>query len=240
MKLMTHMVGGFPTLSESQCIAETLLSAGSSYLEIQIPFSDPVADGPVIMKANEKALDSGTTPEDCFALMKHLRKKTTIPLLFMTYFNIPFRYGLKAFCEEAKKSGAYGLIIPDMPIDEEPEEHYLKYCREAQLHAIQVISPITPLRRLKEISKVASGFVYCVSRTGTTGKNSVESSDLKKYLSNVRRIMKIPLAVGFGITHRRQIEEIANFADIAVLGTSLMKYYGNKKKLHSYIESLII
>ncbi|MDP2691238.1 MAG: tryptophan synthase subunit alpha [bacterium] len=222
-QLMTHIVAGYPTIAKSQQLALTMAKSGVSFIEIQIPFSDPVADGRTIMEANQVALENGTTPEDCFELMARLKHKTHIPLLFMTYFNIPFRYGLEKFCERAKAVGAYGLIIPDIPIDEEPYDHYIKLCKKHDLHPIQVISSITPEERLKRIGKVASGFVYCVTGTRTTGERKELDSDSGDYLSRVRKHIRIPLALGFGISSKKQVKAVLKKADIAVIGSKILK-----------------
>lgn len=232
---MTHIVGGYPNMKECERIARTMCEAGVSFLEIQIPFSDPIADGSTIMAANQKALENGTTVEDCFELMKRLRKHTDTSLLFMTYYNIPYRYGLEKFCKKAKQLGCYGLIIPDIPIDEESHEHYIKTCKKHNLHPIQVISPITPERRLKTIAKHASGMVYCVSRYGTTGAETKLNPDLKKYLTKVRKHIKIPLALGFGISNKQQVEEAQKYADIVVIGSKMINLYDEGKSVKAFL-----
>jgi tryptophan synthase alpha subunit len=228
--LMTHIVAGYPTLKESEKIAVTMLESGVAFLEIQIPFSDPVADGPTIMHANQKALDQGVTPNDCLQMMSRLTKKTKTPLLFMTYYNIVFRYGLEKFCKDAKAAGCYGLIIPDISIDEESHEHYLKLSKKYGLHPIQVISPITPIERLKKIGKVASGFVYCVSRTGTTGVSKKLDAKLGEYLQRVRKYIDVPIALGFGISKKSHVKAALQQADIAVIGSAIINLLDSKKK----------
>lgn len=253
--LMTHIVAGYPTMKKSEEIALAMASAGVSYIEIQIPFSDPIADGPTIMQANQKALENGVTPNDCFELMKRLKKNfktrrgspsspSEVKLLFMTYFNIPFRYGLESFCKKAKQLGCYGLIIPDMPIDEEGSDHYIKICKKYKLHPVQVISPITPAERLKRIAKVASGFVYCVAHTGTTGESTKLNSKLGKYLDRVRKHIKVPIALGFGISNKKQVKAVLKKADIAVIGSKIINLYKNSKgdKINSlkfFLQSLV-
>jgi len=241
---MTHIVAGYPSMKECEHIALTMADSGVSFIEIQIPFSDPVADGPTIMAANQAALDNGTSVEECFALMNRIKKNTDIPVLFMTYFNIPFRYGLERFIKKAKSVGCYGLIIPDIPLDEENYDHYLRLCKKHGLHAIQVISPITPERRLKLIAKVATGFVYCVARTGTTGARNNISNELKKYLSRVKIHIKVPIAVGFGISNRQQVDLILKDANIAVIGSKIIDLYKNTRanklrSLKNFIKKLV-
>lgn len=222
---MTHIVAGYPNLKESERVAELMMDAGVEYLEIQIPFSDPIADGATIMQANQESLENGTTPEDCFEMMKRLSGRSETKLLFMTYFNIAFRYGLEDFCKRAQEVGCYGLIIPDIPLDEEPAEHYLELCQKYELHAIQVISPITPSGRLEKIAKVASGFVYCVARTGTTGTQASFDLTQLEYLSSVKKYIKLPIAVGFGISSVEQLQQVLAKSDIAVIGSHLIKIH---------------
>jgi len=221
-KLMSHVVGGYPSMKECEKIVLAMAESGVSFIEIQIPFSDAIADGPTIMRANEKALLNRTTPEDCFALVERLKRKTKVPILMMTYFNVPFRYGLEKFCKRAGEAKVYGLIIPDIPLDEEKYEHYLAYCEKSNLHAIQIVSPITPMERLKKISKVASGFVYCVSTLGTTGERSELNPELSSYLTKVKKYIKLPLALGFGISSKGQVQAALKHADIAVIGSKII------------------
>lgn len=225
VKLMTHIVAGYPNFEESERIAVAMYESGVSFVEVQIPFSDPIADGPTIMKANEVALRGGVSTRACLEFVERLVAKVKIPILIMTYFNIAFSYGLEKFCKEAARVGVYGLIIPDMPIDEEGSEHYIGFCRKYGLHPIQVVSPITPAERLRRIRKVASGFVYCVSTYGTTGARSGLALGLEKYLARVRRHVKVPLAVGFGISTAEQVAALEGKADIAVIGSKIIDLY---------------
>lgn len=222
VSLMTHIVAGYPSLEASENLIMAMAEAGVSFIEIQIPFSDPVADGATIMQANQQALLQGITPEDCFKLMGRLTAKIDTPLLFMTYYNIVFRYGVENFCKKAKQAGAYGLIIPDIPYHEEKNDHFLRVCRQNKLHAIQVISPITPERRLKQIAKVASGFVYCVSRTGITGESKKLNPQLQTYIKRIRQYVSLPLALGFGISDRDQVLAANESVDIVVIGSKII------------------
>lgn len=228
-KLMTHVVAGCPTIDECEKIVVAMANAGVGFIEIQMPFSDPIADGPTIMHANEQALSNGMTTGRCFELIQRLRKRIRTPILIMTYFNIPFRYGLETFCRKAKACGVYGLIIPDIPIDEEKREHYVALCKKYGLHAIQIISPITPVRRLKQIAEVASGFVYCVSTFGTTGERKNISTDIDSYIHTVKKYIKIPLALGFGISNKQQVQEALKYADIAVIGSKIINIINASK-----------
>lgn len=244
MKLMTHIVAGYPNMEESEKLIFAMQNAGVSFIEIQIPFSDPIADGPTIMKASEIALKNGATTKKCFELIRRVKPKIKIPLLVMTYFNVAFRYGLEKFCKEARASGIYGFIIPDIPIDEEKHEHYIKLCKKYGIHPIQVISPITTDERLKELNKVASGFVYCISNYGTTGERNKLNPKLGKYLKKVRRHIKLPLALGFGISNKEQAQLAAKKADIVVMGSKIINLYNETKgekiqKIKNFLEETI-
>jgi tryptophan synthase alpha subunit len=229
-KLMTHIVAGYPTLAESEKLAYAMAKNGASFIEIQFPFSDPIADGNTIMEANQKALQNDITTQDCFDLFVKLKRKIKIPLLIMTYYNIAFRYGLEKFCKKASQIGSYGLIIPDIPIDEEKYESYLFLSKKYNLNPIQIISPLTSISRLKKISKVAKGFVYCVSSFGTTGEKKELNKNLKTYLSRVRKYIKIPIALGFGVSSREHVEQLKNEVDIIVIGSKILNVYNNSEK----------
>jgi tryptophan synthase alpha subunit len=140
----------------------------------------------------------------------------------MTYYNILYKYGVKKFCKRAKEVGCYGLIVPDIPIDEEEEERYIQHCLENDLHPIQIVSPLTPDDRLEKIGKAASGFVYCVSRLGTTGAQTELDEKLEEYLSHVRQYIKVPLALGFGISTREHVAMAGRHADIVVMGSKII------------------
>ncbi len=232
-KLMTHIVAGYPTMSECEEIAVTMAKEGVGFIEIQIPFSDPVADGATIMAANQAALDSGVRTKDCFELMERLKGKfgeidegaIQTPLLFMSYYNVLFKYGVEEFCRKAADVGAWGLIVPDLPFDEEDGRKYLKACKDNGLKAIQVVAPNTGDERLRQISEVADGFVYCVARTGITGSKTELGSEFGEYLEKVRSYIDLPLAVGFGISSPEQVHEVWEHAEIAVVGSKMIKEY---------------
>ncbi len=221
-KLMTHIVAGYPSMEDCEDLAVKMANAGVGFIEIQIPFSDPVADGPTIMAANQKALESGVRVEDCFQLMERLNRKVELPLLFMSYFNILHSYGVDEFCERAKACGCYGLIVPDVTIDEEEFEGYLSACKKHDLKAIQIVSPLTSDERLKQIGDVAEGFVYCVSSFGTTGARKELNKNLADYLERVKQHVTVDLAVGFGISNREQVESVGRYAEIAVVGSAVI------------------
>lgn len=220
--LMTHVVVGYPTLESTVKIVKTMAENGADLIELQIPFSDPLADGPTIMKACEKSLENGTKVKDAFKITKELSSKIPTPLLFMAYYNTVFKYGVEKFCKDAKAVGAYGLIVPDMPIDEENEEHFLSFCKKNNLSNIQVISPASTNERLKKNAAIASGFVYCTAHQGITGAKNQLDSDIISYLKRVKKFFSLPIAVGFGLSKKEHLEQIVPFADIAVIGSAII------------------
>ncbi len=228
---MTHIVAGYPDIKTSEELVKRMDGLGVSFIEIQIPFSDPVADGTTLMGAQKVALENNTTTEDVFQLMERLKTTVKTPLLFMTYFNVVYAYGVEAFCKRAGERGVYGLIVPDMPLDEEDTEHYLAACNRHGLHAIQIVSPLTTVERLGQIATVATGFVYCVSRDGITGADTELNPNLSEYLRTVRQYIPIPLALGFGISTRDHVQLALNHADIAVIGSAVVNIYNKEKKL---------
>jgi tryptophan synthase alpha chain len=228
--LMTHVVIGFPSLEETVTLVKTMAENGADIIELQIPFSDPLADGPTIMKACEEALERGTKVRDAFIVMKELSGAVSIPLLFMAYYNTIFNYGVERFCADAQKAGASGLIVPDMPLDEEPNEHFFKYCKQYNLHHIQVISPASTDERLKKNAKVAKGFVYVTSRQSTTGAKASLAPRIADVLKNVRMYINLPLAVGFGISKKEHLQALKGHADIAVVGSAIIDVVRRAKK----------
>ena len=225
---MTHIIAGYPSLNTSEQLAMTMTKNGADILEIQIPFSDPIADGPIIAQANDEALKHGVSVVDCLEMIGRLVKKTNIPIVIMTYFNIVFHFGADRFCKLASEKGVQGLIIPDYPFDEELDNNLIANCKKYNLNFIPVVAPTTRQERLKQVIKKGSGFIYCVARAGTTGQKTEIHSDILQYLNNVRKITDLPIAVGFGLSEKAQIKALEPYADITVIGSALIKQYQNK------------
>lgn len=223
--IMAHVVVGYPSIDKTIELVKILADSGVDFIELQIPFSDPLADGPTIMHACEKSLANGTKVSDAFIIMKLLSSQVSIPLLFMGYYNTVFKYGVEEFCHDAQSSGASGLIFPDFSIDEENEEHFLYYCKKYELHNIHVVSPTSANERLKKNAELATGFVYCTAHQGTTGTKDEMDPDIISYLNRVRNYFSIPIAVGFGISKKEHINSLSSHADIAVIGSALIKEF---------------
>jgi tryptophan synthase alpha subunit len=231
MGLMTHVIIGFPTIAETKELIQALADGGSDFIELQIPFSDPIADGPVIMKASDIALKNGTTVQDGMEMMREMSSKVSVPLLFMSYYNSIYNYGVEQFCKDASKAGASGLIVPDVPPEEEPYEHFIEICKKYGLILVRVISPASSVERLEKNAQSAEGFVYCVSRFGVTGTSSELDSRLTDYLKKVQGVFNLPRAVGFGISTPEQVNALESNAEIAVVGSAIVEKVLAKESL---------
>lgn len=227
---MTHVVVGYPSIEETISFVKTMAESGADIVELQIPFSDPLADGPTIMKACEEALANGIRVKDAFMVMKQLSVQVEIPLLFMAYYNTIFNHGVERFCFDAQEAGAAGLIVPDMPLDEEANEHFFEYCKKYNLYHIQVISPASTDERLQKNAAVANGFVYVTSRQGTTGAQESLDPKLRDYLAKAKKFLSLPLAVGFGISKREHLHMLKGHAAIAVIGSAIIDVINKSAK----------
>ena len=242
LDIMTHIVAGFPDFNFNEKLVQIFENLKINFLEIQFPFSDPVADGPVLMKANEISLQNGTKISDCFNFIKKIRSNFSGQIFLMGYFNLIFRMGIEKFCQSAKKFGANGLIFPDIPFDEASNENFLQTCQSFSLPIIQVVSELTPINRLEKMAKLPGEIIYCISRFGTTGDGKF-SSNLKNFLERVKQKTNKKIAVGFGITKKEDLKILPQVTEIAVIGSAISKiiFKENKteeKKLYE-IEKLL-
>lgn len=219
--LMTHIVLGHPSFEDCFRTIEAMVEAGVDLMELQIPFSEPIADGPVILHANQKALAGGATVKGCLDFAQKVTNAFNIPFLIMSYYNILFKYGVERFVFAMKKSGLRGAIIPDLPPEE--GQQYFKAMREHDLAPVLIFSPATHFDRMKYLATFARGFVYCIARKGVTGKDTSFSEQLVAYLSLCRKITSLPMAVGFGIKEKSHIDFLKGKADIAVIGTQTIR-----------------
>jgi tryptophan synthase alpha chain len=219
--LMTHIVIGYPDLDTSLALVETMVEAGVDLMELQIPFSEPIADGPVILHANQAALERGATVDRCFEFAERVSERFDIPFLFMTYYNILFRRGVQEFVRDAKQLGIKGMIVPDLPPEEATE--YLKAMRETELDPIFIFSPHSSAERMRAIAEHDRGFVYCVARKGVTGASTSFSAQLADYLARARASTDLPLAVGFGVRNKLDVDFLRGKADIAVVGSETLR-----------------
>ena len=219
--LMTHIVMGYPSLEASYEIVRTMVAAGVDLMELQIPFSEPIADGPVILKANQASLARGITVQQCLDFGARVAQEFQIPFLFMTYWNILFKYGLPRFSQTMAQNRIKGAIVPDLPPEEGAD--YLDAMAEHQLAPIFIFAPTTSQERMQIIAEHARGFVYCVARKGVTGQQTNFSAELENYLSRCRRATDLPLALGFGVKNKADVDFLAGKVDIAVIGTQTIR-----------------
>jgi len=219
--LMTHLVLGYPSFAVNRRVIEQMVAAGVDIIELQIPFSEPVADGPVILRANQEAIASGVRVRDCLAFAAEMTARHPIPFLFMTYYNILFKFGVEDFLAASRQIGIQGLIIPDLPPEE--GEEYLAACRRLELAPIQIFAPTSSDERMVELAGHGAGFVYCVARRGVTGAQTSFDESFNNYIARCRRATAMPLAVGFGISSRQDVELLRGKADIAVIGSATIR-----------------
>ena len=234
---------GDPDLeTTAKCIVE-MQNAGASLVELGIPFSDPTAEGPVIMEASLRALENGCTTDKVFEMVKKLRNEmgVTIPMVFMTYANVVFSYGIGRFCQNAAECGVDGIILPDVPYEEKDE--FDGICKAHGLDLISLIAP-TSHERISMIAKEASGFIYIVSSLGVTGVRSEITTDIPSIVSAVKAASDVPCAIGFGISTPEQAANMAKSANGVIVGSAIVKLlaqYGKDapEKVFEYVKSMV-
>ena len=238
------ITAGDQGITTTEKYIRTMAKAGASLIEIGIPFSDPVAEGPVIQAASERALSTGITTDDILEMVQRLRTGAdalTIPLVFMTYMNPIYVYGVESFMKRCEEVGVQGVIIPDCPFEEKQV-----LGKQAKEHGVSVISLIAPTseQRIKEIAADAEGFVYCVSSLGVTGMRSDIKTDIASIVQQIRQYTDIPVAVGFGISTPEQAKAMAHVSNGAIVGSAIVKQIGEwgqngEEKLYEYIRSMV-
>jgi tryptophan synthase alpha chain len=224
--LMTHIVLGYPSFKTNREVVEQMVANGVDCIEMQIPFSEPMADGPVILKANQDSLAGGTKVKQCMQFGREMAGKYDIPFLFMTYYNIIFKYGEEEFFKDCQDAGIQGVIIPDLP--PEMGTDFFALADKYQIAPILIYAPTSTDRRMKELDTAANGFIYCVARRGVTGKKSALGDDFNSYLKKCREATRLPIAVGFGIQDKDDIDNLRGKADIAVIGSQTIRLVDDK------------
>jgi len=218
--LITFITGGDPDTETTERLIAAMAASGADIIEIGIPFSDPVAEGIVIQRADARALANGCTVDGLFETVKRVRNRVSIPLLFMTYINPVFAYGKERFMERCRECGIDGIIVPDLPFDERDE-----ISRECAKHGITQISMIAPTsrERIRTIARDAEGFLYCVSSLGVTGVRSSIGTDVSGMIGEARKVTSVPCAVGFGISTPEQARDMAAVSDGVIIGSAIVK-----------------
>ena len=219
--LVAYVTCGDPDLRTTRDIVLAAIDAGADIIELGVPFSDPVADGPVIQRASERALKHGTTLDNVLDLAQDIRKKSQAGLIIFSYLNPIMRMGVAKFSAAAAEAGVDGALITDLPMEE--ADDYLSEMRKRELATVFLAAPTSTDSRLKEIAKASTGFVYAVSRTGVTGAQKQLPDDAQKLVKRLRRYTKLPIAVGFGISTAEQFASVGEFADAAVIGSAIVE-----------------
>ena len=221
LSLVAYLTCGDPDLRTTRQIALAAISAGAEVIELGVPFSDPVADGPVIQRASERALRNGVSLERVLKLAGEIRNESHAGLIIFSYLNPVLRMGLEEFASKAAEAGVDGALITDLPVEEAGE--YLKKMRKRNLATVFLAAPTTTDERLKRIASSSTGFVYAVSRTGVTGARKELPEDAQKLALRLRKFTQLPIAVGFGISMPEQLASIGQYADAAVVGSAIVE-----------------
>src|SRR6266567_8206663 len=220
--LVVYVTAGDPSLEVTREIALAAIDSGADVIELGVPFSDPLADGPVMQRASERALSRGTSLKQVLALAKDIRvARPSAGLVIFTYLNPILRYGLQRFVDDAAAAGADGVLVTDMIVEEADE--YLAEMHRVGLAPIFLAAPTSPDERLEAIATHSQGFVYAISRVGITGKQQSMTTDAAALVARIRRWTELPVAVGFGISNAQHVTQVAEFADVAVIGSAIVE-----------------
>lgn len=242
--LVTYITAGDPSLNTTEDIVLKLEQSGADIIELGVPFSDPMADGPAIQLASERALEGGTTLKDVLETIRKIRKVSEVPIILFGYYNPFFHYGLKEFSTEAAEAGADGVLVVDLPPEEAPE---LKVnLDKASLDLIFLLAPTSTNERVELVASHASGFVYLVSVTGVTGARPDLDYSLDSLTDQIKSATRLPVGVGFGVSSPEQVEKIAEYADAVIVGSAIVRIieqHGNNndtllQKLGSFVTKL--
>ncbi len=226
--LMTHAVVGYPSLQANWDMLETMQEAGVDLVELQFPFTEPSADGELFVKANQEALKNGIRRDDYFAFMQKATEAFDFPIFMMSYYNPVFVMGHRTICEQLKESGSSGYILPDLPVEEYGD--LFTYSKAAELHPILLCAPTNTQQRLQEIALKGSGFLYCVARKGVTGAKTDIGQNVDRFLARCRKVSELPIALGFGLSHGTDIQNLHGKAEIAIVGSALLRSWLEKGK----------
>lgn len=216
-----YIMAGDPSVEKTKELVLVLEECGADIIELGVPFTDPLADGPTIQRAAERALKGGVTLKGVLALVKDLRTKTRVPLVLMTYYNPVFKYGEERFVKDAKDAGVDGVIIPDLPPDEAGE--LIKTAKKAGLATIFLLAPTSTEDRIKKVAAAARGFIYYVSMTGITGAQILLDGSIGKSINNIRSITDKPVAVGFGISTPEEARAVSGISDGVIVGSAIVR-----------------
>ncbi|WP_207532734.1 tryptophan synthase subunit alpha [Desertivirga arenae] len=239
--LSIYFTAGYPNLNSTLDIAEALEKAGADFLEIGVPYSDPLADGPVIQNSSLKAIENGMTVKVLFEQLKDLRKRVSIPVLLMGYVNPVLQYGVSNFCKSCEEVGVDGVIVPDLPMYEY-EELYKECFDQHKLSNIFLITPTTSEARIRKIDELSNGFIYLLSSSSTTGKNLDVNTNVEGYFARIASMgLKNPTMVGFGISDNKSFSKASQYAKGAIVGSAFVKLLAEEnymEKIGEFVASL--
>jgi tryptophan synthase alpha chain len=234
--LIAYLTAGDPSPARTPDLVAALERGGADLIELGVPFSDPIADGPVIQRGAERALKAGTNLAAVLEIARTIRQSSQIPLLLFTYLNPVMRYGVEKLARDAKDAGIDGCLLTDLSVEEAAP--YVDAMRAAALDTVFLAAPTSTPHRLKLVAKYSTGFVYLVSRTGVTGERDSLSESVEPLVASMRAITALPLAVGFGISTPEQAREVARVADAVVVGSAFVRLIGEGGDLESFARSL--
>jgi len=236
--LSVYFTAGYPELNSTTKIIEDLENCGTDLIEVGIPFSDPIADGPVIQYSNNAAIENGITLELIFKQLEQISAISKIPKIMMGYFNPVLKFGVEQFCEKCVKVGIDGVIIPDLPLTEYKSQ-YQQIFKSYGIHFIFLVSPQTSKQRLCEIESLSTAFIYAVSTNSTTG-GAVDFSKQKSYFSFLKKHISKPFLIGFGVKDRQSFASACSFANGAIIGSAFIKALFEKKDVKKFIQELTL
>lgn len=237
--LNVYFTAGYPKLDDTAAIMQQLEASGVDLIEVGIPFSDPIADGPTIQESNGVALDNGMTLKLLLQQLKDIREKVSIPIILMGYINPIVQYGIEQFCQDCETAGVDGLILPDLPMFEYMEVHKPLFDKHGLLN-IFLITPQTSESRIREIDKNSSGFIYMVSSASTTGAKAQVSDDQEAYFGRIKAMnLKNPTLIGFGISNKETFEKASANANGAIIGSAFIKAISQEGKLEENIDQFV-
>ena len=234
--LIAYIMAGDPSLSATSRLVLDLEEAGADIVELGVPFSDPVADGPTIQRAAGRAIDKGANLRKIISLVQKLRKKTSIPIILMTYYNPVLHYGEQQFVTDAVSAGVDGIIVPDLIPDE--GEDLIHLCRGSGLDTIFLLAPTSTPERVDVVSRSCTGFLYYVSITGITGSKLTLARGIKKRIKEISKISGMPVAVGFGVSNANDAANVATIADGVIVGSAIVKRIEEGEDIRPFVASL--
>lgn len=234
--LIPYIMAGDPTLTATGKFVVDLERSGADIIELGVPFSDPLADGPTIQRASERSLKHGTTLHKVIGLVREIRKRSEIPIVLMTYYNPVFRYGPESFIKRAVSAGIDGVIIPDLIPDEAAD--FISLARKHKLDTVFLLAPTSTRQRIKKVVASSSGFVYFVSITGITGANLSIGKQMKDTLRTLRGMTRKPVAIGFGISRPEEASSVSKLADGVIIGSAIVKRIAQRRNISDFVKRI--